>query len=945
MKLKELWPLCLILTIVGCSEASVKDEECKTGERQCVEQGTKVQICEYGFWGSFETCQPGTLCDNGTKTCKSTAAVCQDNDLLCNGNTLMRCQNGSYVLEKHCDDDPNYICDKTTNSCLLKSAATIVCKESEVKCEGKILYECDGGVDWKQIMYCSPNVDCNAQTKSCVKASADCKDGEIKCDSDLSRVLTCTNGNWKTTEMCEADSECNATTLHCQKGCTEGQSKCNLIENTLMKCTSGTWNVEQNCQQNGMVCNAQNNKCEPKPECVNGERKCATNSDTEMLCSDGHWTSGKTCSANEKCIFGECTKTCSGSDCGTSTCEEGAVCESNVLKVCEGGQSFEKDCDLYQCNATTKSCDAKPECEYGEYRCSSNNLQQCSKEGKWVTSRNCVGNEVCDESQHECIDNSECESGQALCDTNVLKTCGTDGKWKISNTCKSTEKCNASTKTCDLKPVCTSGEYQCNDRELQKCTTAGQWSTDKTCTSSQICSADKKKCLDCSPGTYECDDQTLKQCTASGTWKNTTCTTTQTCSAEKKKCLDCTGSGYQCNGQKLQQCSNNAWKDIKTCSSTEICDSSSGTCVNNSECTNDKFSCQGDTLRKCVNGKWTNQSTCKTTENCNSEKGACVLKPVCEPGAKECSDNDLKTCNTDGQWESSPCGDSAICVAKSDSASCVNKMTLPTWCNIQGVDNKRRGYGRVLIPNDVQIEDISAKFVCGRHYEPVMTWTYSAEAVYNKSCQDCYANTEFMSYSLSTPTGEHSCTFRFDFGPQSFICKQGNSGGEPILLDSTTKINHDDALNLTVPPVSAFTPTWCYFKHYDTEHHIAYGRIWLGDSAVPANVKAKLICGDIHAAASSWTKIENSKENLFCGEDCGNNVEYMVDANSLASGSYSCAFRFDIGKKKYVCPTYRDDYDPTKTGGTPIELTSDKMLNSMNVKNNDDPITVWDVVK
>ena len=938
MKIKQLWPLCLILTLIGCSEPSVRDEECKTGERQCVEQGTKVQICEFGFWGSYEICDPGTLCNNMTNTCMSTGSVCTDGTFLCSGNNLMKCQNGNFILDRTCEGD--YICSQTTNSCILKSTDSFICDESknEVKCESNILYECHGNA-WQMALQCSPNSKCNKESKTCVK-SAECSNGESKCDSDLSRVLTCVDGTWKTTEMCDAESECNKTSLHCQKGCVENLTKCNPIENTLMKCTSGTWNVEENCAQKNGVCNSMTNKCEPKPECVNGEQKCTSDSSWN-LCSGGHWTSG-TCKLDEKCVGGSCHPVCTGNDCEPASCEEGVVCESNVLKVCKGGQMFEKACEPYQiCNATTETCDAKPECTYEEYRCYGNNLQLCSKDGKWVVKSNCVGNEVCDESLQKCIDTSECSSGQAMCDNNILKTCNI-GKWETNKSCKTTEKCNASTKTCDLKPVCTSGEYQCNDRELQKCTTAGQWSTDKTCTSSQICSADKKKCLDCSPGTYECDDQTLKQCTASGTWKNTTCTTTQTCSAEKKKCLDCTGSGYQCNGQKLQQCSNNAWKDIKTCSSTEICDSSSGTCVNNSECTNDKFSCQGDTLRKCVNGKWTNQSTCKTTENCNSEKGACVLKPVCEPGAKECSDNALKTCNTDGQWESSPCGDSAICVAKSDSASCVNKMTLPTWCNIQGVDNKRRGYGRVLMPNDVQIEDISAKFVCGRHYEPVMTWTYSAEAVYNKSCQDCYANTEFMSYSLSAPTGEHSCTFRFDFGPQSFICKQGNSGGEPILLDSTTMISHDDALSLTVPPLSAFTPTWCYFKHYDPSTSTAYGRIWLGESAVPASVKAKLICGDITKPVPFWNVIENSKENLFCGSDCGNNVEYMVDASSLAPGKYSCAFRFDIGGRAYACPTYRDD---SNTGGTPIELTSDTMLNSMNVHNNDDPITVWDVEK
>lgn len=941
MKINQLWPLCVVLTVIGCSEVAEQEPECFTeNARQCGDQGKTVQICKSGFWSLTEPCPSGTLCNNNTLVCESTAAVCSNGDRLCSSNILMECQNGKYVNLITCG--VNEVCNQQSKSCVPKSSDNFICEDNKFTCESNNLYRCSGNA-WQLIQSCPTSTQCNANSQTCDKA-IECQGGDKKCDSDYSRVMTCTDGFWKVTEMCEANSECNPSSLICQIGCVENQVKCDVINHALMKCSSGVWNVSQDCSKSNMVCNAQTNACEAKPECVTGTRKCASDS-AWSLCINGHWETGSSCSSNEKCIAGDCAATCTGENCEQASCEEGAVCEDNVLKVCENGSLFEKVCEPYQiCNAASKSCDAKPECTSGGYRCFGFELQQCSIDGKWTAIKKCVGNEVCDETQHACIDTSECQSGEAYCDSanNKLMTCGSNGKWQESKTCQSTEICNAQTKSCDLKPVCTSGAFQCNGLELQKCSDTGQWETNKTCSQSQICDKNLKNCLDCTPNTYECTGQTLRKCNA-GTWETSaSCTDTQTCSADKKKCLDCTGSGYQCSGQNLQQCNNYAWKTLKTCSSNETCDASQKTCINNSECTDGQYSCQDKTLRKCVSGSWTTDKTCSDTENCNSEKKACVPKPVCESGQKQCSENQLMTCSSEGQWESSDCGTSALCVAKDSSASCVQKMTLPDWCNFQGVDNKRRGYARVLMPNDVEIEDVAATFVCGRLYEPIINWSYSAEAVYNKNCTDCYANTEFMSYSLSAPSGTHTCTYRFDFGPQSFVCINGSEGGEPVVLSSDTLIGQN-GYNLTVPPLSAFTPTWCYFKHYDTSTNYAYGRIWLGDTEVPANVKAKLICGDITKPASTWTVISDSKENLFC-DNCGSNVEYMVNASSLASGSYACAFRFDVDGRAYVCPTYRDDYN-YNTGGAPIELTSDKMLNSMNTKNNDDPITVWDVVK
>ena len=271
-------------------------------------------------------------------------------------------------------------------------------------------------------------------------------------------------------------------------------------------------------------------------------------------------------------------------------------------------------------------------------------------------------------------------------------------------------------------------------------------------------------------------------------------------------------------------------------------------------------------------------------------------------------------------------------------------MTLPEWCNTQWIiEETDQGYGRIKMPSDVNTSDIQAHLVCGSVNDPVASWSYEASALVT-SCNepDCGVNTQFVSYSIDAPAGTYQCAYRYEFGPQTIACMaktQNNDGGAPVVLDATTKLTADQTLSLTVLPASTNEPTWCYFKHLDESSLMAYGRILLPEPTTPAQMKAMLICGDFNTDASTWTAY-SGKHNIFCS-DCGPNTEFAVDASSLPSGTHSCAFRFDISGKSYVCPTY---HEGIKTGGIPIELTSGKRLNRVGeVVVENEPVSVWDV--
>ena len=113
------------------------------------------------------------------------------------------------------------------------------------------------------------------------------------------------------------------------------------------------------------------------------------------------------------------------------------------------------------------------------------------------------------------------------------------------------------------------------------------------------------------------------------------------------------------------------------------------------------------------------------------------------------------------------------------------------WCNFQYLGEKDHvGFGRILLPKDVSASAVNAYMACTDDInKPVSTWT-KFEAVPNKKCDNCGANTEFMTkvhfagYSKTT-----YCTFVFKVNPGEEIACRPVSDGEakpiPLAKDAT----------------------------------------------------------------------------------------------------------------------------------------------------------------
>ena len=941
--------------------------ECSVGQQRCANESS-FYTCTDGRWSSTATnCGSKQQCisDNCVDKQLCTADVCRNgNAVTCKDgvesveacgskNCILR--DGKALCEEHVCDDGQFKCDSETEKsicsdnkwiksncdsgfvCELSARGCIefVCNEGEKRCNANAVEKCTDNV-WHPDESCGATRMCDDSTKTCVQIN--CSNGDKRCNDG--KVEKCSSNAYTPDQTCTSSQICSqtGTSASCVvKVCNEGEYKCDGQK--LQRCVDNAWKSSQTCDSSTQLCKASGTTgtCETKV-CNEGATKCDNNTNSVMVCENNAWKSSK-CKNTEYCDYED-----SAYKCIEKECENGVVCDGTTLKICTNYQYSRIETCLgnQRCNASIPGCELVPECTNGKFKCTGSTLYKCNG-GSWSESNICAGeNEVCDASKGQCIDTSECTTGNFYCDGKTLKECKS-GKWTNKTTCKDTETCNATTKQCDLTPVCNPDEVTCNGQTLRTCDSTGQWKDTETCTGGKTCDESLKKCRECTSG-YQCRVQDkgyqVYEC-KEGAWvsigSSYYCNSQYTCDADLGRCTQCYGSEYTCHGSNLMQCSNYSWTTKMECGTGKHCDASKPGCVDDAVCTSG-YTCVGQELKECQSGQWELKETCGDAYTCNSTDGKCDLKPVCSGSVTECDGNTLKTCNASGQWDTTPCGDSAVCVTSGSSSSCVNKIALPEWCNIQGIDIINHGYGRVLMPASVNTDDITAKFVCGKVSTPVMSWTYASEAVVNTGCtheDGCDPNTEFISYSMNAPVGSYQCTYRFEFGPQTIAClprkDDDNNGGTPIVLDSSTKLTDDQTMPLTLIAASTEAPEWCWFKHFDTKEYgstwEAYGRILPPNPTSPAQIKAMLICGDVTKPASTWTVKRDAKENLFCNDCAAGHYEYasvpLFDTPE-PSANYVCAFRMDVAGKSYVCPTRNDG--PGAEGGTPVELTSGLVL-------------------
>lgn len=868
---------------------------CTEGASECLSD-TEVSVCEDGKI-TTTTCKSGQKCieRDGKSSCE--AIVCSENSCK-NDSTLLVCNTAQNTqTEQSCPEST--ICDDETKACVQK-----VCTEKEKRCANNNVEKCVNNA-WTVLTECADNKMCKESTKKCVNIV--CTDGDTRCSSK-GKLETCSNNSFGNAVACGSDEVCKAVSdkkAECITSvCTDGTYQCSGAE--LQKCIDNAWVTQATCDS-AALCYAKSTKgsCKAR-ECENGAEACSRSKASSKVCKDYAWefTLCSTVQDGSKCIISN-----GHASCQVPVCTNGYSCDGNTLKRCENNAyTYTKDCGSSAvCDASAGKC-VPNECAEGNYSCASSTLRKC-EDGKWVSKATCTANQQCSAEDKKCIDN-ECNPDDYKCSGKDLYDC-VSGKWHKAETCSDSQTCDASSGLCVNAAECTSGN-KCQDNNLYECK-SGAWVLKQNCASGESCNSSVGLCAQCGGNSYECRGQDLYNCRNYQWVKQQTCASNETCSGSyygggciANEVSECTNGSKKCDGNTLKTCTGGKWTVEQECSAGESCNWSVGRCV---ECGGNFYQCKGQDLYNCRDYKWVKQQTCASNETCYSHyySGGCSPNSgsECTSGLYQCDGNTLQVC-TYGEWTtSSTCASNQTCSASGTSGACIDNLTLPEWCNIQYISDEKfdRGYGRVLMPNDVSDDQISAEFVCGDLSEPVAEW-YSATAAKNNGCgSSCGSNSEYISGGMNAPGGTYACAYRFNFGPQSILCKK--DGGAPVVMTSTTTLTSDDTMPVTINSVSsAEKPSWCWFKHLENSsgnYGEAYLHVYPG-TLNGGQITAELLCGSSSTPITKWSVISQATENVFCSS-CGNNIEYMTQARSSEiPASQKCAFRIKYDEKYYICP-------------------------------------------
>lgn len=911
---------------------------CTDGAKRCSSDSSAVEICENSNWivKDENKCATGQICLGGS--CMATSS-CTGNDAACEKNTLVQCINGaqkrqdcgdrecierdgSATCESFVCSDGQTQCKNLATSqicrnnqwedaacgsdeiCLNGSCVAQICTENDLRCNNNAVEICQNNA-WIVKTPCTSTQMC--QNQACIAIV--CNDGDKRCNGNTLQV--CTQNAYTDEKSCGSDI-CTATakSAECQpRVCTEGDYRCS--SNNLESCIDNAWEVSQKCGSS--TCNANLKTC-VNNACTDGAVKCSNSAKSVMICENGSWKTQSSCSKdNRECKIIDGTATCVAPS--TDTCKDGVSCSGNTQIVCNNGEETKKDCMTQTPPGTCQDGNCIPfECTGSDYKCDGNLLKQCDNTTKtYKTVKTCnAATEACNATTKTC-DAYECTGDGFICDGNTLQKCN-NHKYEEVEKCGTDKICDASTHRC-IEKTCETGDYSCNGKVLRNCV-KNAWKDSQTCSAKQECDALQAKCIDheCEGADYSCDGKQLQRCQNYKTVNIELCSETESCDASQKKCIphECESQTQitYCDGVTLKTCENYKITSSTTCSSTQLCDASQKKCIP-LNCTAGQYSCNAQKLQKCVNNSWVVEKTCNENETCNAKTSTCDLTPVCTPNEMRCNGNAAQKCNSTGQWEtltSGACHENQVCVQASNTqASCIDKWAQPTWCRFQYLDTKTgRAYGRILVPDSVNRDDIQSELICGTKGTALSTWKYTAKGVVNANCTDCYANTEYMTYSLDAPVGNYTCAFRLKYGPQNIICNTIDANNNYLIEAGDTVLDDTYLREYQITPPGDDPIAWCRAADAK-QNEAAYIQVLLPDNVTPAQAKAELICGNASSKPSTWTTKFETTQNLFCGAACGANTEYMT-SNVTAKTSQSCASVITINGKMYACPN---------GGGTP----------------------------
>ncbi len=327
-------------------------------------------------------------------------------------------------------------------------------------------------------------------------------------------------------------------------------------------------------------------------------------------------------------------------------------------------------------------------------------------------------------------------------------------------------------------------------------------------------------------------------------------------------------------------------------------------CVNGVLDPNDAINCNEDdhaTAYHCVGNGVCESTACESNYHVDANTHKCVDN-VCVPNSVTCSGDMISTCNADGS-DYSDLDQCDIKLNATATAVCEgNAFTGCTYsCNSgyvweNGVENSTC----VPVATLFCIDEVSGEHVASGDMGCATT-TASAECINGVWSTELFECSEFVVAPANATA----------------VC-------DPTDTDDYCGIKCADGYELSSDGSSCekkLTVEWCKFQWLNTPQS-AGGRILFPEGLGDEDVLAYLACtSNLSTPIDNWDILDASlntgcTETEPAGNACGNNKEYMVDANSYtgAAGTNYCAFIFDFGSDRFLC---------SNDGGAGVPVTSD----------------------
>ena len=473
-KIEGISFLCTKENCIKC-DSCINDQckDCNKNEKRC--NNSLIETCMNGVWvlDSNNICGLGERCylNNNEALCEQ---VCNPNETRCKDNNYYekcdeegnweqgeKCPNGQICKDGACVEDSGNGETSDKNQCKVEGE-NVTLKNGDTICINNendigVIHKCNDGNPTQSA--CEFSCKCDSKDK-CVgdgDTCGDCKNNDVRCNSDSSNLEFCNDGKWEEVGPWGIVTQCvNDFVYYCTEDGKRESAKC-----------------ADSCNWEGS--NSKCSECDPgkhAENCTSGKCNNENVNDWNFGTCVEDSGNGETSDTNQ------CEVTVEGKD---ITLENGnPICINNedgigVIHECNDGNPTQSACE-FSCKCDSKDkCDGDGDtcgdCKNGEKQCSNyntsdGNILQICKDGKWQKDDTC--NNECYKDECVDIDNQSCseeENGNLRCvnvmgSGSILYVCN-NKSWNDLYSCNN-GICNAEYTNCEGdSKVCKDGYKKC----------------------------------------------------------------------------------------------------------------------------------------------------------------------------------------------------------------------------------------------------------------------------------------------------------------------------------------------------------------------------------------------------------------------------------------------------------------------------------------------------